>query len=72
MEPYSADKIKRKKRKYHNPKEEIIPLTTDLVIPFQLIVRKDTLERYFHCYYSESFYRSQSFIKFEMSLSSIL
>ncbi|GAG84663.1 unnamed protein product [marine sediment metagenome] len=39
MEPYSADKAKRKKRKYdnHNPEE-------GLIIPFNLILRKDIYE----------------------------
>jgi len=40
MEPYSADKIKRKKRKTYDHKDEIVPTTTHPVIPFNLINRK--------------------------------
>lgn len=39
MEPYSADKIKRKKRKYHDPREGYTPLNGNIIIPFKLIAR---------------------------------
>ena len=35
MEPYSADKIKRKKRKQNNLEEDILP-PPNLVIPFKV------------------------------------
>ena len=38
MEPYSADKIKRKKRKYSDTNEDII--TNNIVIPFNVVLRK--------------------------------
>ncbi|MFX1490307.1 MAG: hypothetical protein ACFFBI_14240 [Promethearchaeota archaeon] len=38
MEPYSADKIKRKKRKYFDPKEEII-----INVPFSNIVKSNDI-----------------------------
>ncbi|MFX0043676.1 MAG: hypothetical protein ACFE8L_12260 [Candidatus Hodarchaeota archaeon] len=44
MEPHSADKIKRKKRKYHDPRERYTPLDGNIIIPFKLLVRKDIYE----------------------------
>jgi len=42
MEPYSADKIKRRKRKYYNLGEELYPLVNDknIIIPFKLAFRE--------------------------------
>jgi len=44
MEPYSADKIKRKKRKYRDSRKRYTSLNGNIVIPFKLMVRKDIYE----------------------------
>ncbi len=42
MEPYSTDKIKRRKRKYYNNEGELYPLVNDrsTIIPFKLAFRE--------------------------------